>query len=734
MPHPEFAAVPAALRERAQWLLWRFEQKPGVPKPAKMPYYASGKRRAGVQGSDADRAALVTFDVALARMTEAKADGIGFAFLPGSGLIGIDLDKVVDAETGEVSPRAQRIIEACASYAEWSPSGTGFHIYVFGETTNAKDNGVGIEVFCTSQFFTVTGRHLAGTPPEVTQIDDKVLRRLHKTISEAKGGFSNKPAPAPKAAPLTSHSNERERILSALDALDPGLGYDEWVQVGMALHSGLGNDGFSVWDGWSARSDKYPGQQVISSHWKSFKPGRTGVGTLFHLAKSYGWKPPRRAPGSRSIPLPPASAREEKKVPDRAWWFGLWRNDAGNVRPIRENVEHLLTEHPSLRDVVGYNMFAHRIEKRCSPPWGGDPGEWKTQDTRELTSWLTREVCLVGLKLKDVADAVALVGWRNLMNPVRELFESLPPWDGIDRLDYWMIGCLGAMDTRYTRLVGRKFVMGIVKRVLDPGCKFDYMLILEGEQGRGKSSTFRVLAWRDEWFNDTPFSANLDKDARLALHGSLIYEISEMHGFNKADANAVKVFVSQMDDKLRAPYAEQHEVFKRSMVFGGTTNETEYFRDRTGNRRFWPVAITLLLLEKLKEWREQLFAEAIHRLKEGEAVFPSREEEAELCKPEQEKRLIRDPWADFVTAWLAVPANSSRTFLTYVDVFHILKVEPSRITPFGDEGNRIRRVMQSLGWISDRDRVDGVQQRGFRKPTLDSEPARREVEDDDLPI
>ncbi len=733
MPTPDFSAIPEALKQRPQWLCWRLEQKSGAKKPAKMPYYASGKRRTGVQGSDEDRAALVTFGVAVAAMDLLQASGIGFAFLPGDGLIGIDLDKMVDADTGEMSPRAQRIIEACASYTEWSPSGSGFHIYVLGTTETTKDNGIGVEMFCSKQFFTVTGRHLAGTPTEVAAIDDKVLRRLRKTIDMAKGGFSDRPAPAPKAAPLTPASSERERVLSALDALDPGLGYDEWLQIGMALHSGLGGNGFAVWSSWSARSDKYPGEAVLATHWKSFKPGRTGIGTLFHLAKQAGWKPPRRSGGKPFIPLPPASAVEAVKPVSNAWRYGLWRNDAGNPRPIRENVEHCLTEHPALSGLVGYNLFAHRLEKRTAAPWGGDKGEWKTQDTRELASWLANEAGLI-LKLKDVADAVALVAWRNHVNPVRDLLLSLPEWDGTDRLDHWMIDCLGAMDTPYTRLVGRKFIMGICKRVLDPGCKFDYMLILEGEQGRGKSSTFRTLAWMDEWFNDTPFSANLDKDARLALHGCLIYEISEMHGFNKADSNAVKVFLSQMDDKLRAPYAEQHEVFKRSMVFGGTTNETEYFRDRTGNRRFWPVAILLANLELLREWREQLFAEALHRLKAGEPVYPDRDAENSLCKPEQEKRLVKDPWGDFITAWLALPANAGCNFLTYVEVFQILKVEAARITPFGDDGGRVRRVMESIGWFAARERVNGVQQRGFKRPTLEPDGVPKGDDDDDLPI
>jgi len=732
-PAPDFSAVPEALRSRAQWLVWRLEEKPGAKKPAKMPYYASGRRRTGGQGSDEDRAALVPYEAAVAAQAALKADGIGFAFLPGDGLIGIDLDKMVDAETGEVSPRAQRIIEACASYTEWSPSGNGFHIYVLGETGTAKDNGIGVEMFCGRQFFTVTGRHLDGTPREVAAIPEKVLRRLHKTIEAAKGGFSDKPAPPPKASPppLSAQGmSERDRVLSALDAIDPGLGYDEWVQVGMALHSALGGEGFAAWDAWSARSEKYPGRPTLESHWKSFKAGRVGAGTLFHLAKQHGWKPPRRSRGAKPIYTPFEASAGEAIKDDGRWRFGLWRNDAGNPRAIRENVVHVLSEHPALKGLVAHNVFANKIEKRADPPWGGGLGEWRRQDTSELADYVANKAGLL-MKLKDVGDAVSLVAWRQQVNPVRELLEALPPWDGVPRLDFWLIECLGALDKPYTRLVGRLFLMGMVKRVLSPGCKFDYMLILEGEQGHGKSSTFRVLSWREEWYNDTPFSAHLDRDARLALHGCWLYEIPELHGFNKADTNAVKAFVTQMEDRLRAPYAEQYETFKRTLVFAGSTNETEYFRDRTGNRRFWPVAILLADLAKLREWREQLFAEALARVRAGESVFPSREEEIEHCMPEQRQRLITDPWQDFITDWLSRPGNETE-FLTYVDLLMTcLKVEPARIDAHGEMGRRLRHAMDALGWFPDRSRVGGHLMRGFRKRSIDlkqeKEAAKRET-------
>lgn len=738
LPVPDFSAIPAALRDRPQWLCWRLEEKPGGKKPAKMPYYASGKRRTGVQGSDADRAALVPLDQAIAAMTALQASGIGFAFLPDDGLIGIDLDKMADPASGEIAPRAQSIIDSCASYTEWSPSGKGFHIYVLGETATTKDNGIGVEMFCGRQFFTVTGRHLSGTPHEVSAIDDKVLRRLRATIDAAKGKAKTTLPPSASVTVALDPASDRARIQSALEVLDAGMGYDDWLQIGMALHAALGAEGLGVWDTWSARADKYAGARAIEAHWKSFKPGRVGIATLFHHAKRAGWIAPR---GWKPKPVlsPPGAPAGEATVTatpsngSRYWRVGLWRSETGHPKAVRENVVHMLAEHPALAQLVAHNVFANRIELTRPPPWGRKSDDWKPRDTAELAEWLANEIGAL-FKLKEVADAVALAAWRNVVNPVQDHFERLPAWDGANRLEYWLSACLGALDTPYHRLVGRLYLMGLVKRVLHPGCKFDYMLILEGPQGRGKSSVFRLLALKDEWFNDTPFSHNLDKDARLALQGTLVYEVSEMHSFNQADSKAIKAFLSQMEDRLRTPYAEQVETFKRTLVFGGTTNENEYFRDSTGNRRFWPVPVGAIDLLKLASWLPQLYAEALHRVRAGEQTYPSRDEDNTLCAPEQAARMIPPTWTDFIRTWLAKPECYGLDFVTYQDVFEgALKLEPARLDHFGNAQKHLRESMKALGWEMARKFTNGVQDRGFKKLAPPTE-ALRVAETDIMPI
>lgn len=296
--------LPAALLERKQWLLWRFEQKAGEKKPRKVPYYTNGSRRTGAQGSDADRAALVDFDTAMAALTAGKGKytGLGFAFLPGDGLIGIDLDGMIDGDAGEVSERGANIISACASYTELSPSGKGVHIICTGVAKSFKSNVVGVEVFCGGQFFTVTGHRYQGTPDTVEPLPEKVLNRLKATVDSGKKRVvDGKPSTAPAPA-----MEGRAKVESALAFISADCGYDDWIRTGMAIHAELGDSGLPVFDAWSARGSKYPGQREVANHWRSFKPGAITGGTIYKLAMDAGWQPPR--PPRRRPPAEHAGA------------------------------------------------------------------------------------------------------------------------------------------------------------------------------------------------------------------------------------------------------------------------------------------------------------------------------------------------------------------------------------------------------------------------------------------
>jgi hypothetical protein len=294
-PAPNWDAIPPELAQRPQWLLWRFEVKRGQSKPLKVPYWAAGVRRSGVQGGDGDRAKLVTLEQARLAYDQGGYSGVGFAFLPGDGLIGIDIDGAIDLETGEVSQRLQAIIEAVASYTEYSPSGRGAHIIAAGETTTNKCNEIGLEIFAGRQYFTFTGNHWPGTPQTVQPIGEQALRRLNITVNDAKA--RRKQAPG-VVAPQTGVPELRTRVESAMEWLNADMAYNDWIAIGWALFEAFGEFGFGLWNEWSARGSKYQGESDLQSHWKSFTRNRApddAVGVIFARARDAGWKAPRRA-------------------------------------------------------------------------------------------------------------------------------------------------------------------------------------------------------------------------------------------------------------------------------------------------------------------------------------------------------------------------------------------------------------------------------------------------------
>jgi hypothetical protein len=234
--------VPQALRDLTQWLVWRLEPKldaAGKPDPGgkliKAPYYANAGKRWGEQGTAEDRSKLTTFDHAMTMMSRRQFTGIGFTFLPGDGLIGIDLDDVVDKQTGEIAEHASRIVAACSSFTEYSYSGAGLHVYVAGDTKTAKSDDIGVEIYCRAQYFAFTGRHFPGTPETVNPISAEALALVHGMIAEAKEKKrQSKLAAAPPASsrakprpPRAPGDNDFAKVnaaaLANLDAWVPAL-------------------------------------------------------------------------------------------------------------------------------------------------------------------------------------------------------------------------------------------------------------------------------------------------------------------------------------------------------------------------------------------------------------------------------------------------------------------------------------------------------------------------------
>jgi len=755
-PDLDIDRIPAALRERAQWLVWRFEQKDGEAKPRKVPYYTIGSRRTGQQGSDEDRARLVPFEHAHRALEGGRFTGLGFAFLPGDGLIGIDLDGVVDPETGELQERAAGIIKACASFTEFSPSGKGVHIYCLGETKSHKSNEIGVEMFCGRQFFTVTGRQFPGAVDEVTAIRPEVVERLHQVIDEARGKHRATSAVAPARQPVEGVSQlaDRDRIESALAFIPADLGYNDWIAVGMALFDTLGEAvGFQVWDYWSSKGSKYAGTAALTGHWKSFggrAPG--GDGVIFRLAMNAGWRPPKKprsvppAPSSRGAAEPSMEADSHTAdeppswlmdgppvddlmgmVHDAADFDSLFRrNDKGNIQPSLYNTLHVLEGDPQWKGVLAFNQFSYRIVKRRLPPvQPATDGEWADIDDVRLQVYLTKTYSFEPKKT-TVMDAVMQVAHAAPFHPVREYLDGLQ-WDGQPRLVSLLSECWGALSTpgsaalkredagawrrlqRYLELAGVKWLVGAVARIYKPGCKLDTMLVLEGGQGDFKSTSIRAL-FGDEWFSDSKLTIG-DKDALAQMQGKWAYEMAEMDAHRKADDTAFKQFLTTQVDRVRWHYGKRAEDVPRQCIFVGTTNMEQYGKDETGMRRVWPCEVGFVDLDKIRSQRDQLWAEAGALFRQGVSWWVDKRVYA--LEPDDEP-LIDRPWSEFelfqeqgdhrqnVDAWEEpilkfITDNNKLPYYTTAQIMGgALLLDKARWTPL--EQKRVAAILRRLGF------------------------------------
>jgi len=692
---PEWAKIPALLAERPQWLLWRYEAKEGQTKPLKVPYWITGARRGGTQGSEVDRKKLCTLGEAKRAFSLGGYTGIGFAFLPDDGLIGIDIDGAINPETGEITDRLQAIIASVNSYTELSPSGKGVHIIVQGTTTTNKCNDIGLEVFCGRQYFTFTGQHWENTPATVEQIDDKVLARLHATVDQAKHKAKTQTAagvPIRQPAPVAAAADLRNRVESALQAISPDIGYNDWIAIGWALREAFGDFGFGLWSSWSARSAKFQGDGDLQAHWGSFTGNRTpdeAVGVIFARALSAGWKAPARPRTEKKQTPRPSAARAGSESIDadgvitedaEEWRMGLvWAR--GALRECVPNVVSILRHHSDWAGVVAFDEFSQKVVKRSPAPYDDASRfrkceEWTDVDDTRVQIWMSKHEGFAPSS-RLVAESVEVVARHNNFHPVLEYLKALK-WDGIGRVDYWMTTHLNVEENEYSKRVSAWFLIGMCNRVINPGCKFDYCLVLEGKQGRMKSSALRALA--GEWFSDTELDL-AHKDAMSAIRGHWLHEFGEMGSIARTESMRQKSFLSRQVDEFRPSYGRREIRCPRQLVFAGTTNEWQWNKDPTGGRRFWPVTIPDEVdVKGLEQERDQLLAEAYIRATKGERYWPTAQEQEEIFDPVQLIRESSEAFVEILASWLESPVGPGPDFSISDAIMSGLKIEAKSIT------------------------------------------------------
>lgn len=342
-----------------------------------------------------------------------------------------------------------------------------------------------------------------------------------------------------------------------------------------------------------------------------------------------------------------------------SWMNKLQTTATGIIQKTTKNIRLCLENDPRLKDRIKLDTFADRLIGIAPLPWGSrekesGPFEWQDTDDAGIRDYIQQ---IIGIKSADlVSDAVILVAQKHAYNPVAEYLESLT-WDGQPRLDTLYIDYLGAEDCPYTRAICRKAFTAAVARAMKPGTKFDYMTVVSGPQGIGKTTLFAKMGM--QWFSNSLVTFE-GKEAAEILQGAWIIEIGELEAYSKSDIRLIKQFLSKTDDQYRAAYARRTEHHPRRCIFFGTTNDFEYLRDPTGNRRFWPVDATSdkhrlnVFNDLTPDIVDQIWAEAVVRYRLGEPLVLSEEMELE-AERRRSAHTERDPLEGQIEAFLEKP-------------------------------------------------------------------------------
>lgn len=337
---------------------------------------------------------------------------------------------------------------------------------------------------------------------------------------------------------------------------------------------------------------------------------------------------------------------------DDDWKKKMQRNKNGVLENSLHNIRLIMENDPYMKN-IRFNQLADGMEICGEVPWKHPAKFWRDADDAQLICYV--DACYGSFSQRNYDVAVTKAADDRSYHPIKDYFESLPVWDEIPRVDTVLIDYLGAQDNEYVRAVTRKALCAAYMRIYHPGIKFDYITVLNGEQGIGKSTLIAKLGM--EWFADSLTLSDMnDKTAAEKLQGYWIHEIGEMAGMRKADLEKVKAFVSRCDDKYRASFGRRVTPHPRQCVFFGTTNsENGYLRDITGNRRFWNVRVPGT--GRMKPWDltqeiiDQIWAEVIVLAKGGEELFLSHELE-KYAKKEQSEAMERDDREGLVARYL----------------------------------------------------------------------------------
>lgn len=351
---------------------------------------------------------------------------------------------------------------------------------------------------------------------------------------------------------------------------------------------------------------------------------------------------------------------EDEEDESGDWMTQLELDKKGACEQTINNARLVLENDKKLKGAIAYNQFTNGMTIKSDLPWHkmvcNEGDRWADQDDAGLRLYLERGY---GLTFQaKISDALTVVSQKNAYHPIKDYLNALK-WDGDSRVDTLLIDYLGAEDSEYVRAVTRKTLVAAVARIMNPGVKFDNMLVLFGSQGIGKSYIIKQLAGVGRWYSDSMNTVQ-GREAYEQLLGVWLLEVAELSATRKAEAEAVKHFISKSEDMYRAAYGRHVSKVPRQCIFIGTTNDKDFLRDRTGNRRFWPVTVgeELPLYDVFTDLDDaavgQIWAEAVELYNAGEKLY-LRGEMARMAEKAQAAHLEDNPIMGQIQEYLDMP-------------------------------------------------------------------------------
>jgi hypothetical protein len=627
------------------WVLWRWE-KP-KDKWTKVPFQPNGRK-----AKNNDPKTWSSYEDVVAVMD--KFDGIGFCLL-GGNIAAFDIDHCRKPDTGEIDPWATGLVERTGSYTEITVSGTGLRIIGEGRGSRLQrkfpvHDGVSVELYRKAErYIVITGNPLSGSK-DIINIDgslDATVVELDAKKAQAKEGKPGSPEDGGHHARQSEEEDDCDKLEQTIRFCDAPVGQRSdrvWWVINEMLRRGYACK--------SIASTLLDRNNKISAH-------------VYDQDD------------------PPAYVKKQIAKAKKQASFST--DDNGVPHRTQANIRIALLK---LGVTLRYDQFADRTLIDGLPDFGP-----ALDDAAFDRIWLLLAQRFRLQASKDLTRTVITDTARlNKFHPVRDYLDALQ-WDGVPRIDAWLTTYGGVEDNEYSRAVGSLFLTAAVRRVKNPGCKFDEMVVLEHEvQGTDKSSALATLAVRDEWFSDD-LPLNVEgKQVIESLRGRWIVEAGEMSGMKRTDIAHIKALLSRTVDRARLAYGRIVSEVPRQCVIAGTTNDQEYLRDTTGNRRFWPVRCKRFDVAALRRDRDQLWAEAAAREASGvsvrlpPALWP-------IAGVQQAQRLTRDPWLE------ALQEAGLEDMSGKISMGAVWKILDVRGGQQGQEqSRRVGDAMRVLGW------------------------------------